>query len=151
MARVRTICVSTLLASAMISRPAGAQGTTTSLTHTVSVTVPPRIRVTVANSTAGAKATGLPRSPGLSLRINATQAWSLSIDAPRNSKLQWSRDGESPFIPVDGPHHGTASATPGPAATATTIIVRSGTRDSSPFAAADGDIPTTVLLTIVAQ
>ena len=73
-----------------------------SLTHVVSVTVPARVRVKVAQiqqptvtvSNAGTVASGL------SLNINATRGWVVSIErGSSRSKLEWS-NGSSRFEPL---------------------------------------------------
>lgn len=89
-----------VVGSALISRGAVAQaGSSTSLTHTVYVTVPPRVKVKVAAfSSASASAVSATNAgastQGLSLNVNATQAWVLSIgsnsSSEPNSKVRWS-------------------------------------------------------------
>lgn len=111
MAGMRGIVAGLVISSAIIALPARAQhGSSTSLTHTVSVTVPPRLKVQVSNlafsSSALARVSSVqPKADGLSITINATQAWVLSIgSASRNtapdSRVQWSTDGSSSFSPV---------------------------------------------------
>ena len=105
MAGLRGLVVGLVLSSAMVSIPARAQiGASVSLTHTVSVTVPPRVKVQVANLAVPAIAPSRVSSSqvnvgGLSLAINASQAWVLAIgsassSSARKSQLQWSSDGK---------------------------------------------------------
>jgi hypothetical protein len=78
-----------------------------SLTHTVSVTVPPRVKVQIgAISLSATPATGSSAlkesTQGISLSVKATRAWVLSIAsaAPSNSEaaaIRWSRDASSGY------------------------------------------------------
>ncbi len=109
MAGFRGILAGLVIGSAIMSLPAGAQSKgTASLTHTVSVTVPPRVKVQVANlafsSSAPVSVSSVqPNAAGLSVTVDANRAWVLSIgstsgiSAPR-SQLQWSADGSSVFF-----------------------------------------------------
>ena len=72
MAHLRSICTAIILGSAIGSRPAPAQAASVSLTHTVSVTVPARLKVAVETGAALAKNPGGNASSGLNLRIDAT-------------------------------------------------------------------------------
>jgi hypothetical protein len=96
-----------VLGSAMISRGAVAQrGASSSLTHTVSVTVPPRVKVQVSSlsassvSAVNAGSAG-PSTQGLALNVSATQAWVLSIgsnpSSDLNSKVRWSLESGTGF------------------------------------------------------
>ncbi|MDQ6872010.1 MAG: hypothetical protein M3037_08345 [Gemmatimonadota bacterium] len=97
MVRLRRTLLAIVIGSALISRLAVAQrGSSSSLTHTVSVTVPPRVKVQVAalsptsiSATSGASAT-----QGMSLNVSATRPWVLSIGAnpssQQNSNVRWS-------------------------------------------------------------
>jgi len=126
MAGIRGLVVGLALGTAIISVPARAQlGASVSLTHTVYVTVPPRVKVQVANLAFSAPVPSRVSSSrmnvgGLSLTINATQAWVLAIgsSAPKSS-LQWSADGISGYSTV----------------TATGAVVASGVTAYKPKAA----------------
>ncbi len=100
----------TLMAVAMgmtvISLPAKAQQATSSLTHTVSVTVPPRVKVQVAALSPTpplvSVATAKESTQGVALTVNATRTWILSIGrmapfAPGNSNINWSLDSATGF------------------------------------------------------
>ena len=93
MAHLRSTLTVLALSSALISRSAVAQhGASVSLTHTVSVTVPPRVKVQVGSAQVAPTAlrvSGQPSANGLSLSIAATQPWTLSIGAASKAKLQW--------------------------------------------------------------
>ena len=110
MAGFRVTMAALAVGSAIISLPAGAQGGSASLTHTVSVSVPARLKVQVANlafsSSAPASVSSVqPKADGLSITVNATQAWVLSIGsasgvAAAKSRVQWSTDGGSGYSAV---------------------------------------------------
>jgi hypothetical protein len=111
MAGMRGIVAGFVISSAMIALPASAQrASSTSLTHTVSVTVPPRLKAQVSNlafssSTPARVSSVQPRADGLSITINATQAWVLSIgsaspNTTSKPRAQWSGDGRSGFSTV---------------------------------------------------
>jgi hypothetical protein len=78
-----------------------------SLTHTVSVTVPPRVKVQVGaialSATPTLRNTPLNESTqGISLSVNATRAWVLSIASGASSSkpaasMRWSRDSAGGF------------------------------------------------------
>ena len=91
MAGIRGLVVGLVLGTAIISVPARAQlGASVSMTHTVYVTVPPRVKVQVANLAFSAPVPSRVSSSrmnvgGLSLTINATQAWVLAIGSGSRS------------------------------------------------------------------
>lgn len=149
MAHLRSICTAILLSSAITSRSSVAQGASTSLTHTVSVTVPPRIKVKVGSAIA--PTSGVQKqasSNGLSLSINATRGWSLSIGSTSH-KLQWSRDGRTGFAAITADKSIVATGTLSPVTTSATIFVRPST--DARMQSSDGDFSDAVFLTIVAQ
>jgi hypothetical protein len=126
MAGIRGLVVGLVLGTAIISVPARAQlGASVSLTHTVYVTVPPRVKVQVTNLAFSAPVPSRVSSSrmnvgGLSLTINATQAWVLAIgSSAQKSSLQWSTDGVSGYSTV----------------TATGAVVASGVTAYQPKAA----------------
>lgn len=111
MAGLRGILAGLAISSAIIALPADAQSRgSASLTHTVSVTVPPRVKIQVAPLAISTPASegvsaGQTSPEGLSLSINANRAWVLAIGfvsevAARKSRLQWSPDGSSGFSAV---------------------------------------------------
>src|SRR5438034_2352810 len=79
MAGIRRTLTLLALGSAMISRAASAQpGSSVSLTHTVTVTVPPRVKVQVTSAAPTVQRAGLVASSqttidGLALSVSATQ------------------------------------------------------------------------------
>ncbi|HEY4734459.1 MAG TPA: hypothetical protein VIH53_07910, partial [Gemmatimonadaceae bacterium] len=118
-----------------------------SLTHTVSVTVPARLKVAVENGAALAKQQGGNGSSGLNLRIDATRPWSLSIRAPRRAQLRVSRD--AILAAVDENHTNIRSG-PRAAAASTGIFLDSRAAQSAGPIEQDSDSASTVVLTIVA-
>jgi hypothetical protein len=123
MVRLPRLVLALVLGSAMISRAAaGQRGATSSLTHILTVTVPPRVKVQVASfSPASISAVNggntNPSTQGLSLNVSATQAWVLSIgsnpssDAP--SKVRWSLEAGTGFSKLTSSQVRIASGTIG--------------------------------------
>jgi hypothetical protein len=121
MAGIRGLMAAVVMtSSAVISLPAGGQaGSSVSLTHTVSVSVPPRLKVQVANLAFSSQASAgvssvRPKAAGLSITVNATQAWVLSIgsgsgSAAPKSRVQWSTEGSSGFTSVSAQDVAVAS------------------------------------------
>ena len=104
MARIRLSLLAIVIGSALISRAAVAQlGSSSSLTHTVSVTVPPRVKVQVASfspTSASSAASVSPSTQGLSLTVSGTRAWVLSIGSNPSSELsavRWSLESGTGF------------------------------------------------------
>lgn len=102
----RRTLMAVALGMTMISLPAKAQQASSSLTHIVTATVPPRVKVQVAAlsatptlvSVSGAKEP----TEGVALTVNATRTWILSIGATRtssatNSNIRWSHDSAAGF------------------------------------------------------
>src|SRR4051812_49337920 len=92
MAAFRRTWTGLVLASVIFALPViGQQASSVSLTHTVPVTVPPRVKVQV-----GAVAPAVTRSAtaagALSISVSATQSWILSIGS-NDSRVQWSTSG----------------------------------------------------------
>ena len=107
MVRLRRSLLAIVVGSALISRAAVAQrAASSSLMHTVTVTVPPRVKVQVAafspTSVSAVRAGSAGTSTqGLSLNVSATQAWVLSIgsnpsSAP-NANVRWSLEAGTGF------------------------------------------------------
>jgi hypothetical protein len=99
----RTI-LAAAFATAFTSSTVAAQNASVSLVHTVTVTVPPRVKVQVGSFSPAAPAVriGNLNSPtqGLSLSVNATQAWTLSVAAASDaapSSIRWSRDASTGY------------------------------------------------------
>jgi hypothetical protein len=99
----RTI-IAALFATALVSSSAAAQNATVSLTHTVTVTVPPRVKVQIGSFSSSAPAVRLGNvdssTQGLSVNVNASQAWTLSIASSADaaaSPIRWSRDASTGY------------------------------------------------------
>ncbi len=128
-----------LMAGALFSRPAAAQiRGSSSLTHVVSVTVPPRVKVKVSSISmtpsravpAAVKVTAAPASTsGLALSVHANQAWVLSVSAPAArsttaSKVLWSGTETGRFTAITPGDAPLAAGTQSPAAVDTTAYFR---------------------------
>jgi hypothetical protein len=153
MVRLRGILTGMVLGAALISRSAVAQGSSVSLTHVVSVTVPPRVKVQVSNvapaiQTPAAVSSKQTPTDGLALSVSATQSWTLSINvAGKTSNLQWSHDRSSGFHSIGGSDAMVASGALSQIPTAATVFFRNAAE--SVHSATDG--ADTVTLTVVAQ
>lgn len=87
MVRFGYVWAAIVIGGAMISRPAAAQqgGASRSLTHVVSVTIPPRVKVEMSRiaapsaPAAGQLTPGEAATGGLALTVRATQGWALSV------------------------------------------------------------------------
>jgi hypothetical protein len=138
-----------VLGTALLSSGAFAQGSSASLTHVVSVTVPPRVKVQISNavpfvqnvaSGSSVQAT----TNGLAVSIRATQSWSLSISSNNKSPIKWSHDQASGFARI-GSDAIVASGTNSQIPTAASVYFRGdAARDSSNPADA-------VILTVAAR
>jgi hypothetical protein len=102
----RRTLMAVALGMTMISLPAKAQQASSSLTHIVTVTVPPRVKVEVAalSATPTLLAVGSAKEPtqGVALTVNATRTWILSIGSARtssatSSNIHWSLDSTAGF------------------------------------------------------
>jgi hypothetical protein len=132
------------LGSALVARPAlGQLGSSVSLTHTVSVTVPPRVKVQIGNVVPSSQIGASVPSDGLAVSVSATQSWTLSIGSVNgDSKLQWSTEQNGGFSSVSGRGATIASGNISPVPAAATVFFRSAGRSES---GADA-----VILTVVA-
>ena len=145
MAGLRGILAGLVIGSAVIALPANAQSrASASLTHTVFVTVPARVKVQVANLSASTPASikisaGELNTVGLGLTVNATQAWVLSVGTAstvtgRKPSMQWSRDGRSQFSAVTTNYATVATGVSSFDPTAASVFFRnaSGSIDGEP-------------------
>jgi hypothetical protein len=97
----RTI-IAAVFATALVSNPAAAQNGSASLTHTVSVTVPPRVKVQIGSFSPSAPTVRVGNldssTQGLSVNVRASQAWTLSIASSADaSAIRWSRDASTGY------------------------------------------------------
>ncbi len=152
MAGLRGILAGLVIGSAIIALPANAQSfASSSLTHTVVVTVPSRVKVQVASRAPSTPASikvsaGELNTVGLSLTVNATQAWVLSIGSAsdvttQKTGVEWSRDGRSQFSALTTNQVPVATGVNSFDAKAANVFFRTatGSRDGEP-----------VMLTVVA-
>ena len=145
MAGLRGILAGLVIGSAVMAPPANAQPhTSASLTHTVFVTVPARVKVQVTSLSASTPASikvsaGELNTVGLGLTVNATQAWVLSIGSASDvtthkAGMQWSRDGRSQFSAVTTNHATVATGVNSFDAKAANVFLHNtdGSRDGEP-------------------
>ena len=129
MAAIRGMLTVLALGSALVARPAEAQaGASVSLTHTVMVTVPPRVKVQlggVAASQGAAVGVSRPGVNALSVSVAATQSWRLSIGAANDSsELQWSSDRDGGFRNVGSREATVATGDISAVPSASTVFLR---------------------------
>jgi hypothetical protein len=130
MVRLRNTLLAIVIGSAMISRSAIAQGgSSSSLTHTVSVTVPPRLKVQVASfaPTSISAVNAGSSTQGLSVNVRATQAWVLSVGSnpsQRTPSMRWSLDSGSGFSKLTSAQVSIASGTLAADSIAATVFFR---------------------------
>jgi hypothetical protein len=158
MVRLRRSLLVIAIGSAMFSRAAVAQrGASSSLTHTVTVTVPPRVRVQVASfsptrlAAVSAGSAG-PSTQGLSVNVSATQAWVLSIGSNPSSelkaKVRWSLESGTGFSKLTPSQVNIASGTRAGDLRATTVFFQNVIDSSSSNERGENGAP--ALLTISA-
>ena len=99
----RTI-LAAAFAIALTSSTVAAQNGSVSVVHTVTVTVPPRVKVQVGSFSQAAPAVRVGNldssTQGLSVSVNATQAWTLSVASASDaalSSIRWSRDASTGY------------------------------------------------------
>jgi hypothetical protein len=134
MVTLRRSLLAIVIGSALISRSAVAQrGSSSSLTHTVSVTVPPRVKVQVASFSASSisavnAGSTAPSTQGLSLNVSATQAWVLAIgsnqSSQQNANVRWSLEPGTGFSKLTSSPVRIASGTLAGDRTAATVFFR---------------------------
>jgi hypothetical protein len=152
MARLRSLFIGLVLGTALVPHTAVAQSSS-SLTHVVSVTVPPRVKVQVSNAVQAAQSavrvsSAQTSSNGLSLSISATRAWTLSVGSvAKKSHVQWSYDPNSGFAKMGGNDATVASGTISQVPTRATVFFRNAA--VSDLGGTEGS--DAVMLTVVAQ
>jgi len=159
MTGLRFMLTTLALGTAMISSSATAQhGSSASLTHVVTVTVPPRIRVQVERITpsvaAAVKVSDKKGAPdALALSVSANRAWVLSIGSgvsgARQSHVQWSLDNSSPFSGLTNGQAMIASGERFADPTVATVFLRNASASRASTLAGGGN-DETVLLTVTA-
>lgn len=142
-----------VLGSALISREAVAQsGSSVSLTHMVTVTVPPRVKVQISSATpvvqnAVNRSSVQATTNGLALSIRATQSWTLSIGSAKKS-LNWSHDQTSGFAKI-GSDAVVASGTNSQVPTDATVYFRNDVNEAARRSNTEGS--DAVVLTVAAR
>lgn len=157
MTGLRGMLTGLVLGSALVSSHAVAQrGSSSSLTHMVSVTVPPRVKVQVSNA-ALAVQSGVAGSSvqttinGLAVSIRATQSWTLSISSKATkSNIRWSHEQTSGFAKMGGRDAMVASGTISQVPAAATVYFRNDAANESSDRAVTEALDA-VTLTVVAQ
>ena len=150
MAATRCMLAVLALGSALVARPALAQQASVSLTHSLSVTVPPRVRVQVGGANLSTQKSVAPtslRDNALSLSVSATQSWILSIGSVKSSDLQWSTDGGRSFADVGARPATVASGEISQIPAASTLFFRSASARGGADRPSGEDA---VILTVVA-
>jgi hypothetical protein len=143
MAEIHRTLAALALGTALLAGPAvGQQSASVSLTHTVSVTVPPRVKVQIGAAPAAQAVPG--SAAALSVSINATQSWTLSIGSTR-SRVQWATDQASGFSGVTPEAATIASGGISQRPADATLYLRSVAPTGSPDGRGD-----TIILTVVA-
>jgi hypothetical protein len=105
MVRIQRTLKTLAAALAIVAQPVAGQSSA-SLTHTVSVTVPPRVKVqvgpvAVVSSTSIGMSSPNATTQAISLSVNANRAWVLSIGSVANAgsktPIRWSRGATSGY------------------------------------------------------
>lgn len=137
MVRVGRTILAAAFATALISSPVVAQNGSVSLVHTVTVTVPPRVKVQVGSFSPAARAVRIGNvdssTQGLSVSVNATQAWTLSVAAASNaapSSVRWSRDASTGYAGLTSSEVTIASGVLSNQPKAANVFFRDATRGS---------------------
>jgi hypothetical protein len=145
MAAIHRTLAALALGTALVAGPAlGQQSASVSLTHTVSVTVPPRVKVQVSAAPVAAQmVAGSPAA--LSVSVSATRSWTLSIGSSR-SGVQWTTNRASRFSRVTPADATIASGGNSQLPADATLYLRNAARSDSSDIDAN-----TVVLTVVAQ
>ena len=152
MTALRRTLATLVLGSAIVARPVlGQQGASVSLTHTVSVTVPPRLKVQVGSAASMSSPTSASadRSNALAVSVSATRAWVLSIGSARGSQVEWATTANAGFTGVGRRDATIAAGEISPTPTAATLFLRSMTAGKV-AGQIGGEATEPVILTVVA-
>jgi hypothetical protein len=89
MARIQLTTAAVALTLALVSRASAAQTASASLTHTVVVTVPPRVKVQVAPTLDQQHSSA--SQTKLAVNVNATRRWALIVGSKKDhiTNAQW--------------------------------------------------------------
>jgi hypothetical protein len=157
MSQFRTLCAALAIGGAIFSPSASAQyGSSSSLTHGVSVTIPPRIKVRLSPvsltssqsvSPAVKLTTRQAGAEGLALSVHATQRWVLSIKSTassRTAKPQWSSVPRGAFSAITSADTVVATGGPSTPRVDTAMFFRSGQRSGGSAGPDDAAVVLTV-------
>jgi hypothetical protein len=146
----RTI-LAAVFATALSSSSVAAQSGSTSLIHTVTVTVPPRVKVQVGSFSPATRAVRVGNvdssTQGLSVSVNASQPWTLSVAAGSDvapSSIRWSRDASTGYAGLTSSEVTIASGVLSNQPRAANVFFRDATRGST------SDSSASVVLTVSA-
>ena len=124
-------------ATTLISSPVVAQNASVSLVHTVTVTVPPRVKVQVGSFSPAAPAVRVGNldssTQGLLVSVTASQAWTLSVAAASDaapSSIRWSRDASTGYAGLTSSEVTIASGVLSNQPKAANVFFRDATRGS---------------------
>lgn len=148
MAGYRSMLATLAVITALSVQPLIAQSGTATSIHTVSVTIPPRVKVEIAPSPALAASTPtIKKTSNLAVTVTATRAWTLSVQG----KKQRTRMQRSPAT------RGRYDSLPGSGAVVASGARATNSSDATVYLSADGINPddngadAPVLITIAAQ
>jgi hypothetical protein len=149
MAATRWTLFTLTLASALLAQPAVGQGASVSLTHTVTVTVPPRVKVQLANASVDRGVSIAPTAGrAVNISVSATQSWALSIASRGgNSSLQWASGNGGGFTPIGQGAATIATGKISQVPVASTLFLRTAERAGGSDDSSEGEA---VVLTMVA-
>ena len=148
----RSVLATLFLSTALVSRPLVAQMGYATAVHTVSVTIPPRVKVQVSSFTASPSSSSLANSQtsgGVAVTVTATQPWILSIGTTtkKTGAVKWSRSQKDGYASVSANQATIASGAHGTTSADATLYLRA---DSAEGRANNAD-EAPVVLTIVAR
>jgi hypothetical protein len=152
MVAFRSVLATLFLSTALVSRPLVAQMGSATGVHTVSVTIPPRVKVQVSSFAASTIATssiiGNKQAGGVTVSVTATRPWILSIGASPNSRsVKWSRNQNTGYAALSPSQATVASGAHGTTSSDATLYLRADAAADRADTADD----TPVVLTMAAR
>ncbi|HUQ98125.1 MAG TPA: hypothetical protein VM166_01645 [Gemmatimonadaceae bacterium] len=148
---LRSALATLFLSTAFVSRPLVAQMGFASGIHTVSVTIPPRVKVQVspfsaAMSPSSAIATNK-QMGGVAVSVTATQPWILSIgtSAETSRSVKWSHGQNRGYVAISPQEATVASGSRGAMSADATLFVRNDSTGRT------NDADAAVVLTLAAR
>jgi hypothetical protein len=148
----RSVLATLFLSTALVSRPLVAQMGYATAVHTVSVTIPPRVKVQVSSFISSPSSSSIANSQpsgGVAVNVTATQPWTLSIGTTtkKTGAVKWSRSQQNGYASVSSNHATIASGAHGTTSADATLYLRADSAEGRPN---DTD-EAPVVLTMVAQ